>query len=840
MKNTCFALSLFLISFSIQGQIVINEYSCANLSLYEDNFSKHEDWIELYNTTDSPVDAAGYYVSDRASKPTKWQIPSGVQTVIPAHGFLIIFASNRDTAMGSYFHTNFALKQTITPAEQIVLSNPGGEIIDSVNISPVQLNHSMGRTEDGAETWCVYTSPSPKASNNASVENQYAARPVFNLTPGFYNNFLWLKISSPEANAVLRYTTNGTEPGPSSPVFPDSLLISSTKVIKTKAFVAGTLPSLMEYGTYFINTHHTLPVVSVSGLDITTLLNGDANLKPFGSIEYYDKNQVLKGKSTGEYNRHGKDSWACDQRAIDFIARDEMGDNYALLVNYIPSNERSAYQRVLLRASGDDNYPCGHNTANEGSAHMRDGYIHNLAKNGKLHLDVRSCERVVMYANGEYWGVYEIRENPDEHDYTKYYYDQDKYHIQYIMTWGNTWVEYGGDKALADWQQLYNFIMNHNMAEKENYEYVKSVFNVKSFVDYILVNSFVVCTDWLNYNVGWWRGLNPKGEHKKWGYILWDNDATFAFYINYTGVPDTSATAAPCNVVDQYQVYDDPEGHLTILNKLNKNTEFYEYFVNRQADLLNTSFSSFSMLNYLDYYTNAIDPEMAQHAQRWEGSYEEWRTNVARMRNFISRRTAALVGGMRDCYQLTGPYDLTIKSNPKGAGEIKINSIEISRFPWKGKIYGGINTRLQVTPTDTNKFNKWTSYYHEFSPSDTNKEVMVNITDIDTIYALFNIPDSNNWIIDPEPVVTVNVFPTVITEKVVVDYYLPFPTSVQVDLLNLNGQIISHLIPPTKHSGSGQYNLTFDFSHSSLMPGTYLLNFVSDDFKKVYKIVYLK
>jgi len=70
--------------------------------------------------------------------------------------------------------------------------------------------------------------------------------------------------------------------------------------------------------------------------------------------------------------------------------------------------------------------------------------------------------------------------------------------------------------------------------------------DVTSLVDYILINSFVVCTDWINWNTSWWRGLDPSGSHLKWGYVLWDEDATFNHYINYTGVPNENPDADPC------------------------------------------------------------------------------------------------------------------------------------------------------------------------------------------------------------------------------------------------------------------------------------------------------
>ena len=76
--------------------------------------------------------------------------------------------------------------------------------------------------------------------------------------------------------------------------------------------------------------------------------------------------------------------------------------------------------------------------------------------------------------------------------------------------------------------------LNNDLSIQSNYNHVADQIDVTSLVDYVLINSFVVCTDWINWNTSWWRGLNPNGTHQKWGYILWDEDATFHHYINYT------------------------------------------------------------------------------------------------------------------------------------------------------------------------------------------------------------------------------------------------------------------------------------------------------------------
>lgn len=841
MKKINILFILLFFCANLNAQIVINEYSCSNLSTYADSFGEYEDWIELYNTSNVSVDIAGYYISDKLSKPDKWQFPSVTGTVIPAHGFLIVYASNRDTAFTNNFHTSFALKQTSNPKEVIVLTNQSGQLVDSMTIVKTQPGNSYGRITDGALTRGVFKTPTTKSTNNSSTIYTYAATPDFSVNHGFYDNSVSVGITASGSNIAIRYTLDGKEPTTTSPIYSAPIQISSTTVLKAKTFSTNNLivlPSFMEFGTYFIDVNHSLVVVSVSGENLTELVEGDQMLRPNGCTEYYDTNKVLITKASGEFNAHGKDSWVCDQRAIDFVARDENGINHSLIAKLFRTTERDEFQRIIFRASGDDNYPCGHNYSNEGSSHMRDGYIHNLAVKGDLNLDVRRSERMVLYVNGDYWGVYEIRENPDEQDFTKYYYDQDKYNLQYIETWGGTWAEYGGQRALNDWADLYDFIMQNDMSDHANFDYVTSKYNYKSLVDYILVNSFTVCSDWLNYNTGWWRGLDPNGDHKKWGYILWDNDATFGFYINYTGIPDTSAAALPCNPETLNNPYSDPEGHIKVLNKLNENEEFHQYYVARQADLLNTIFSKDSMLSYLEEYVAIIEPEMAEHAERWDGTYEEWQNNVERLQYFIDRRTTAIESGIADCYNLTGPYDLTLDVEVQNVANIKVNSFVVEQFPWTGKYYGDIETIIKIQPTDTSvvKFEQWSSQNHTFTPGAFEKTVTVSLTQADVIIANFsNVSVEENQ----ESNFNVDVFPTAVTDFVTVDYYLDNPAEVDLTLYDLNGKFVSELIPTTTYNSAGRYMIKLDLTSSSLEPGMYILNFKGGTQTKSFKIVYL-
>ena len=731
-----FLLTAFLLfpEFLI-SQVVINEYSASNLTGYLDNHDKSEDWIELYNSGAESVNLEGYFLSDNPDNPSKWQIPSGIS--IPAGGYITFWASGRDAVESGNYHTNFKLKQTKANTESVVFTDPSGNIIDQVLLERTQLEHSRGRQPDGSENWKIFTDPTKgNTNNNAQSYSRYAAPVEMSLEAGFYSGSVTVEMTTSEPDAEIRFTINGKEPVNFSPLYSSPVSYSNTLVLKARAFSpdAEVLPGFITFNTYFIDVDHSLPILSVAGNSMKNLLNGNASLKPHGTIEYF-KDGERKDYGYGEYNKHGQDSWYYPHRSFDYIARDEMGYHDAFHQKLLELTDREDYQRIIIRACGDDNYP-----NIDSSAHMRDVFVQKLANKNKMHLDMRRGDRCVVYVDGQFWGVYSIREKVSDADYTKYYYGQDKYHIYYLMLWGDTWAEYGGQGAFNNWNQIRNYILNNNMANPDKFEYVKARYDYKSLVDYVLINSFVVCTDWINWNVGWWRGFDPGGGHQKWGYILWDEDATFNHYINYTNVPDETPYASPCY---QEGIYNDPGFHIAILNKLLDNEEFTQYYVARYQDLMNTAFVLDDMLELFEGIENSMIDDMPFQVDRWGGSFNQWQQNVQKVKDFITVRKEVVPEGLNDCYNLTGPYELSFSVEPEGKGSIRFNSLDLDEFPWVGSYHGGMEMKMKALETDLNYvFDHWELNNHELNPGDDVAEVTLSLTQGDEITAVF-VPAEN-------------------------------------------------------------------------------------------------
>lgn len=725
-KTACF-LFLILLSSTANSQVVINEYSCSNLNGPADAFGEREDWVELYNTGATPVDLTGYYLSDDDGNPQKWQIPSGS---IAAGGYKMVYCSGRGVVSGNEIHTSFNLAQTSN--EWFILTSPANVTVDFIEFTQMtKQNHSIGRQTNGAATWRLFLTPTPGAANAGGI-NFYTPTPVFSVSPGFYTGTQNVTITCPMPSATIRYTTDGSEPTVASTLYAGPVSITSTKVLRAKAFSTDE-PSFTMSGTYFINMSHTVPIVSIAGAgsnSVATLLGG-TQIEPQGFFELWEDDQTLAGKGEGQFNKHGNDSWAYAQRGFDFIMRDQYGYDHEIEHQIFPFINRDKFQRLILKPAASDNYPF-----ETGGAHIRDAFVHTLSQRADLKLDERTWRPCVVYLNGQYWGVYELREKADDADFTKHYYNQDKYNLQYLKTWGATWEEYGAPNALPAWNSLRNYVNTNNMGVAANFNYVDSLLNWESLVDYFVINSYIVSQDWLNWNTGWWRGMDPAGDKKKWRYILWDMDACFGHYINFTGIPDPSANADPCNVEN----LPNPggQGHTNIIQKLiDENPTVEQYYISRYIDLVNTHFSCAYMNNLLDSMVNQLAPEMAAHCTRWGGSVAGWQANVQAMRDFINLRCTALNQGMVDCYQVTGPNAVVVTVSPANSGEVKVNSVWAPTYPWNVNYFGGIQTNLIAKPLTGFVFDHWDYTANTLTAAATQDTNSMDIAAPVTITAVF-------------------------------------------------------------------------------------------------------
>ena len=730
---------LYAMQFSgLNAQVIINEFSCANytLNIGGDN----EDFIEFYNSGAADVDLGGYFLSDQPSNPDKFEIPAG--TTVPAGGFLMVMCSGEgelitNLYVGGNLNTNFKINQC--QGESIIFSDPSGTILEQfdylVDMTTNQADHSWARDVDGSGNWVVCVDPTPNASNNGSPTfSAYAPTPQFSNEAGYYAGGLDLAINVP-AGYEVRYTLDGYEPNGGSNLYTGPITINSTTVVRAIAIdISGVeATSFIATNTYFVGGDtHTITIVSCSGAgqEDGAWPGGWAGTDELMHIEFFNADGTLIVEASGDSNEHGNDSNAYGQRGFDYITRDQMGYDYALEDELFHEKNRDEYQRLIFKAAANDNYP------HEPGAHIRDSYVHTLSHEADLTLDERTSESCVVYLNGEYWGVYEYREKVDDIDFTTEYYDQPRHFVDFLKTWGGTWEEYGdGD----DWYDLVAFVTGNDMTVPANYDYATTQLHPLSLIDYFILNSYIVSMDWLNWNTAWWRGRHPDGGAKRWRYALWDCDASFGHYVNYTGIPDTSPTADPCNPESMGNV--GGQGHIPVLNALMDNEDFWALYINRWADLGNTHFTCENMHSVLDSMVMVIEPEMQRQCDRWGGSIAGWNTELQQLRDFIDTRCEdELLSGMEDCYDVT-PFFLTLEI--VGMGDVELNSVDITPAdsPFSGWYFEELDINLTAEENYGVEFLFWEVVSGTAVLADPeNPEWTLNLQDDLVIRAHFGVP----------------------------------------------------------------------------------------------------
>jgi hypothetical protein len=155
----------------------INEVSAAN-SMYINDYFKKNDWIELYNTTEEPIDVAGMYLSDNVMVPTKWHITSGISeanTMIDPHGFLIVWCDDLDPV--NQLHASFKLAKE---GGVVILSSEDQTWTDNLSYPAHNGDNSVGLYPDGGSQYYVMTKTTIGQSN---VMNSYA-KTFENIMPG--------------------------------------------------------------------------------------------------------------------------------------------------------------------------------------------------------------------------------------------------------------------------------------------------------------------------------------------------------------------------------------------------------------------------------------------------------------------------------------------------------------------------------------------------------------------------------------------------------------------------------------------------------------------------------
>ena len=479
---------------------------------------------------------------------------------------------------------------------------------------------------------------------------------LFSAQGGFYDNVFALRLSNTNPQYHIRYTTNGNSPTAQSPRYEGAMTLNASMFSKSNIYtINNTIPSqfylpndvkrgiviraavfdendscvsLVVSNSYFIRSLgcdlHGLPVLSIMADSLSLFDYETGNFVPGINYDPADSTHTGNYKMRGdEWERqinmefyepdntginqlcgmrtHGNASRWFQQKGMKLFAREEYGKKH-FLFRFFKDSPIVKYKNFCLHP-----YRCSNWLQMGGTDYLSQKVA------GKLNIDALSVRQIVLFINGEYWGIYTMEESADEH-YLKEHYNADLDSIAIVKYWG---LPNYGD--INEWRSFYSFMSHADLTQPEDSAYAYEHMDVPSFIDYILLETFTANLDWVNNNVK----IGQLAPGKPFRMMFYDGDGCFS-RVDYQALD---------HALQQ-------EGNSMVMNRFLENKGFRFQFCKRYNELSQTYFGYDFMKSVLDEYRQLVEGEVEDQYNRFHfpWSMNRWFTDMEKADEFMRQR----------------------------------------------------------------------------------------------------------------------------------------------------------------------------------------------------------
>jgi|GEM_PF-294443 len=600
--------------------------------------------------------------------------------------------------------------------------------------------------------------------------------PVFSHPAGFYPSPFLLELSSDEPSTSIHYTLDGSEPTRDSPRYTDPILIESrsgdanqfseikdispywqkpdgevfkARIVRTKIFHDKLDESSpVETRTYFIdediNERYNMPVVSLvteadylfdyeDGVSVmgeiydtsykpelkNVLWQQDANYHQRGMewerpihIEVFEDDGLAGLSQNGIIRIHGGATRGFPKKSLRIYASQDYDPRdiftYELfpgLTNNVDSQAINQFENFLLRNGGND----------WDQTLVRDVLMQNLVSHTPL--DTLAFRPSVVFLNGEYWGIYYLRQYLDENFLASSYQVQPDTLVilqnDLRIQNGDSSILWGNPGDDQDYLDMLDFVRQNDMSLPRNYERLQTWMDMDNFINYQVSEIYSANFDWPYNNIAYWRyktdSISPAKINAldgRWRWILFDTDFGFSYLPEYSGYQQ--------NTLDRAASLGE---NGVLLSSLLDNEQFRIKFINRTADQLNTTFRDQRVVSTIDQFQELLQPQMEEEIHRWrtmEDSIDIWDGNVEILREFARQRPDFVRQHIIKRFGLAGSAELAVETDPS-QGYIRINDMDILKDTpgvdnpgsWSGIYFLGIPIKIAAVSHQGYKFSHW-------------------------------------------------------------------------------------------------------------------------------------
>jgi hypothetical protein len=404
-------------------------------------------------------------------------------------------------------------------------------------------------------------------------------------------------------------------------------------------------------------------------------------------IEFFETDGTLGFSQDAGVKIFGGWSRAMAQKSLSIFARSEYGSNK---INYqiFPDKDIQEFESIVLRNSGNDWYS-GENWSS--NSMFRDGMATGLMDN--TGVDHQAYKPAVVYLNGEYWGIHNIREKVNEEFLASNNPGVDPDEIDELEA--NAGVIEGDNQ---DYLNMINFIENNSLTDPNNYQIVEQQVDINNFIDYYITQIFIANTDWPGNNIKFWR---PQITGSKWKWILYDTD--FSFGLVEWPTHNTLQFALEANGPG----WPNPPWSTFLFRSLMENQEFQIQFINHFCFYLSTRFKPDYVNEHITNTVENISEEMSNHIDRWGGSISQWYQNVNTVTQFGNVRRMYVFNHLSSYFGLSESSTITVSSSPAEGGNLYTSNQGIPENPWEATYFNGVPIEITAVPNPGYIFSHW-------------------------------------------------------------------------------------------------------------------------------------
>ncbi len=605
---------------------------------------------------------------------------------------------------GFQLHTNFKIE---TQGESILLLNPDEVIISQLVVESPVRDVSIGRFSDGTDV-LKWLTPSPAATNNASTTyTDTLISPDFSFSSGVYEDAFTVNIThpNPPTNTKLVYTLDGSTPTFNSLVYNLPISVTTTTVLRAQVYPLTTdmelLPSDNTVATYLFNVNHTTPIVLIT-TDQTNLYG------PAGIFDNYNSDWLKPAHAAYLTEESGHplafetntairpDGGAGGSRAqpqhsfrLSFAhaALGEKPVEYPIIPDR-PS--RTTYSDVYFR-NGSNQYL---------SLPYKDASQVRMMSEGTNNY-YSSYRPASVYINGQYFGLYELREKFNKeffevHDGAK----PDSIELLSLSYFYNLVLRALEGNAGNFWNSYDSFIAL-NPTDSNYFTQADNYFDLKHYTDYIIGESWMGNVDWPGNNIKIYRSDKTQN---RWRFALIDLELS---------MQPNGWTSCTDNHI-RYMLDGDPNiPYINIWLRSITNEVYRNYFINRYADQMNTSYKNEKLQAFEQSFFNSMFPEMPMEYARWgdptniQGQMDGFIQNHLIFKSELACRSDVVRSNLVSEFNLEKQITLALSVSPDISGSIQLNTIQPDVYPWTGIYFDGVPVTMHAIPKPGFLFSHW-------------------------------------------------------------------------------------------------------------------------------------